>query len=1374
MLWYLPLFETIIPIPLRCTDVKFMDVYHQFFSPTAVSHSVCCNFTSPKQKNLIVCKGTVLQVFDVVESTTEEIVGGEALNLNQDSFIDEVDNVRLTKTHKLSLVKEFSLNGLVTAIEPVRTAEAPTLDYLLICTKTAKLSLVKWEASLNISTVSLHQYEPLLESLTFSDIEDCYSKMVVDPNSLCACFFYQDMFVFLPFCEREEHQPTSGLVPIFKPSFVMNAAKLDPTIEKIVDISFMYSYRDPTLAVLTSPLSQTWAGTIAKPETSRDCLRLLVLSLDLESKTCTSVIDIPQLPYDCERIISLASPLNGCLVVGYNELIHVTTMGSVRGIAVNKFTQKTTSFKLSDQTSLGISLEGAQFSVLDESKVLCVTKDGRLWAVQFDRIGGRGVALKSIEEIPLSQTSWQSPMGGISCLSKVSDSLLFMGNEAHHHQLVGYGYGEVTATPSSEPRDENKEYDSLYEDNYLYEDEKSSVERTRELKDLKLKVEDTLLNIGPVSSFDFAPSTLPSKPFGLTHPNNGEQAIVASGGEASTGKLSMILPSVQPTVKSSLKFNDLDRIWVLQDTSGESKFLVTTDWENYKTEIFKISDQYRSYRPSGFNNSVVTLGIAVIGRSIVHVTRTKISVYDLRIRLLDSTPDFEDEIVFCSIDRGYVLVTTQDGSCEVFSVKEKKSTKKVNKVVRGDDKKRRKLSKKVAFEEVEVVEITHKLSKHATPKVLADIILVNGHVSLSSMINFAPFATAKNFDKLVVFLVTTADNRVLAFSVNHKEKVYELCGADTFSEYVTVDLLNPNKSNPPDPFVKQVLLCTLGSAKDEYLCILTIGGEVILYRLFFDKDFKLCKENDACKIPVSGAPDNAYPQGTAIERRLVYLRGIGGSYVGDVVFVTGVTCFFITKQHNSVARMFKFTALSVLSVASFHSADIGCSSGLIFVDSHKNARIAQIPSLKEGYDYSNTRVVRSLTVGETIKCVAHHKGSNTYIVSTYTEMPYKCIDEDGSIITGTDTNYPPGKILRGSLLLVSPISWTVIDRIELQDTEVGMSVKSVTLDTSMTHFPGQAPQLKEFVLCGSGKYRIEDLSSNGCFRVYEIIDIIPEPGRPETNHKFKQVTFESTRGACTSVSEVFGRFLVAQGQKVIVRDLQEDNTVVPVAFVDTSIYVSETKSFQNMVILGDSTRGLVLVGFDAEPYRMIMLGKDVSRFGVDCAEFIVDEGELYILVADSKQILHLFKYDPEDPLSLQGQKLMRKSVFRLNATTNAMKLVKFKAHSFLALGSNVDGSFYSVRPVGEQTYRRLFVLQQQIFDKEPHIAGLNPRLNRTGQLEEFSEQNTAISRPMIDYDVVKRFSAVGIDRQKIIANKISKNSRGVIFRDFLETEDVGK
>ncbi|KAK7678175.1 mRNA cleavage and polyadenylation factor subunit [Cerrena zonata] len=481
------------------------------------------------------------------------------------------------------------------------------------------------------------------------------------------------------------------------------------------------------------------------------------------------------------------------------------------------------------------------------------------------------------------------------------------------------------------------------------------------------------------------------------------------------------------------------------------------------------------------------------------------------------------------------------------------------------------------------------------------------------------------------------------------------------------------------------------------------------------------------------------------------------------------------KTTSSIPRIYQFSKIPIVSFAAYSDNEI--SNGVIYLDTKKNARIVELP---QGFIYDNNWPIRQIRFDETIKSVTYHETSNTYILSTFKEIDYDCIDEEGKPIVGTDFEKPKTKSLKGLLKLVSPLTWTVIDSIELADNEIGMNVESMILDvgTSSKRFKNK----KEFIVLGTGKYRIEDLGANGSFKLYEIIDIIPEPGRPETNHKFKDFNQEDTRGAVTSICEISGRFLVAQGQKIIIRDIQ-DNGTIPVAFLDTSVYVSEAKSFGNLLLLGDSLKSVWLAGFDAEPFRMIMLGKDLQPLDVNCADFLTNDQEIHIVIADNNNSLHIVQYNPEDPGSSNGQRLLHKTAFNLNHSSTCMKTTPKHEEinpqtngaqdvTFQTVGSTVDGSFYTVFPVNEATYRRMYILQQQLIDKEYHACGLNPRRNRFGGLS--LSVNDTNAKPLLDYDVIKTFTSLNEDRKNNLALKVSRNVLQDIWKDFIEFECVLK
>ena len=113
--------------------------------------------------------------------------------------------------------------------------------------------------------------------------------------------------------------------------------------------------------------------------------------------------------------------------------------------------------------------------------------------------------------------------------------------------------------------------------------------------------------------------------------------------------------------------------------------------------------------------------------------------------------------------------------------------------------------------------------------------------------------------------------------------------------------------------------------------------------------------------------------------------------------------------------------------------------------------------------------------------------------------------------------------------------------------------------------------------------RGEDLQADGRTYVFDIVDVVPDPERPETSRNLKLIVKEEVKGASTAVSGVGSEgFLVAsQGQKCMVRGLKEDNTLLPVAFLDVQCHVTALKNVEGtgLTLVADIAKGLWLFGF---------------------------------------------------------------------------------------------------------------------------------------------------------------------------------------------------
>ena len=138
------------------------------------------------------------------------------------------------------------------------------------------------------------------------------------------------------------------------------------------------------------------------------------------------------------------------------------------------------------------------------------------------------------------------------------------------------------------------------------------------------------------------------------------------------------------------------------------------------------------------------------------------------------------------------------------------------------------------------------------------------------------------------------------------------------------------------------------------------------------------------------------------------------------------------------------------------------------------------------------------------------------------------------------------------------------------------------LDLEVSEITGER---KRLIAVGTSVIRGEDLQNHGNIHIYEIITVVSEVGRPETNRKLKLIVKEDVKGPVTAISEIAtqGYLIISQGQKCMVRGLKEDNTLLPVAFLDVQTYVSSMKTLKGtgMALVADAVKGVWFAGFSA-------------------------------------------------------------------------------------------------------------------------------------------------------------------------------------------------
>ncbi|KAH3674775.1 hypothetical protein WICPIJ_009463 [Wickerhamomyces pijperi] len=1292
-----------------------MEVYDQFIDPTQVTHSLGANFYSLDRKDLIVVKNTLLQVFQINE---------------QD---------------KLIFVNEFKLNGKVLGIQSITNSKiSNNYDSLIILTKFAKLSIVSYDHAKNtIESKSLHYYDKaILEKLTSPEIDNSMPpQLKKDPNNSLSLVHYKDILAFLPFITDEDDddlnmddaEDSNAKDPeaeeaefeeFFGDSVILPSVKLEAHIKNILDCDFLYNYRDPTLGILYLN-DYTWAGDI---QHKKDTVNFTVISLDLKTGSSTSIINVQNLPYDTYRIKPLPSPLNGVLLIGCNQIIHIDNNGNHKGIGVNAYYKSTTGMKLSDQSSLGLFLEYSELVMLDKTNILIIDQNGKLVVLNFKLSGKtiKGISLAEFAEFQLTDKLVQCK--GFAALD---DDLFFIASNSSDSVLLkkfDLKSSTSTSKPEAPEAKKVKFADEDDDEDDLYDDVNDEVAEDQDTPTFGLKVVDNLINHGPITSATLGRLSPSSSIQGLPNPNCKDVSIIATTGEAQSSAIACFKPSIQPTIHSTLRFNNIDKSWNILD-----KYLVTTDSQNYKSEIFLINNNFKNFSSLDFKNNNVTINIDSIShkKRIIQITTTNVYLFDTNFKR-SFQMNFDFEVLNAKILDPYVIITTSKGEIKIFEIDA--GGKKLNKV--------------------------------KIPKIINDIILNFGTICKTGLLSSFENSGKRKLDdqsaEELVFLVTTINNQILAFERNHNEKVYQFTGLNKLVELASIEPFENPQGLIPDPFIKEIEFTKLGdgTCSEEVLTILTIGGELILYKLFQDPINCVPKLQKLEYLNcVTGAPENSYQESTIIERKLIKLSLNGV----NLLFVSGKQPYFIIKTAKSNPKIFKFTSKSAISICKMIEEG---KERFMYIDESKNARVCSLPDYD---DYSNNLpVFKFRAIGETLNCVTFNETNNLLVVSSLIKHSYQAIDENGQLIPGSIEDLPKAHNFKSKVYLINPVNWVIIDTIELEENEVVNDLKSSFLTIS-----SRSKRQREFLIVGIGKYRLEDLTVYGVFKLIDIISIVPDPSKPEIKFKFKEISNELMKGAVTKISEISGRFLVSQGQKVLIRDLQQDNSTVPVAFYDIATNVSEVKTFGNLLIVADHLKSLAFFGFDAEPYRLLLLGKDSQNMNVLSADFIIENGDVYFLVSDDKENLRLLTYQPDDPNSLQGQKLIHKSLFNNNTLTNA--IIRFAKHeefnsgnhlkSFQNIGVNLDGSIYKIVPVNESTYRRLYILQQQLSEKYQHYCGLSPRSNRY-------QDNEVGFKPILELGLIRSaFLNLNVEKRLTLSGKVGKDAYLEIYRDFIEVEN---
>ncbi|CAH1761431.1 3424_t:CDS:10 [Entrophospora sp. SA101] len=490
------------------------------------------------------------------------------------------------------------------------------------------------------------------------------------------------------------------------------------------------------------------------------------------------------------------------------------------------------------------------------------------------------------------------------------------------------------------------------------------------------------------------------------------------------------------------------------------------------------------------------------------------------------------------------------------------------------------------------------------------------------------------------------------------------------------------------------------------------------------------------------------------KRRLIPFSNIAG-FTG--VFVTGAKPVWIICANNNFLRLHPMNADGeIKSFTPFHN--VHCKNGFLYTNNEDDCRFSE---LSKEFLYDMEWPVRKISLGRSVHGIEYHPEMQVYALMTSTPIEFHMKDENGvpTDVDGDSSQFLP-ETQNFTLELISPITWETVDKHDFQEDEQGLCIKCVSLQTKSTS-SGRKP----FIAVGTGFFRGEDVGMRGNIYVFEIIEVVPEPDNPQTNHKFKLLCAEEVKGSVTTICDVNGYLLTCVGPKIFIRAFEDNDCLISVAFIDIQLYASNVVSIKDFILLGDVYKSVWFLGFQEEPAKLVLVGKDYNSLEVSCLSFLIDEPALYFVVADMDKNIHMFQYAPYNVQSFAGQKLIRRGDFHVGSQVKTMltlpkKEVIRKDHDFdLEFSSKtseeigtLDGSIGMITPITEKTYKRMQLLYSQMVNGIQHPAGLNPKSFRLLQ----SKMRLAInpSKGILDGDLLFQFPNLALHRQREMTKQI--------------------
>uniref|UniRef100_A0A914IGJ2 Cleavage and polyadenylation specificity factor subunit 1 n=1 Tax=Globodera rostochiensis TaxID=31243 RepID=A0A914IGJ2_GLORO len=472
------------------------------------------------------------------------------------------------------------------------------------------------------------------------------------------------------------------------------------------------------------------------------------------------------------------------------------------------------------------------------------------------------------------------------------------------------------------------------------------------------------------------------------------------------------------------------------------------------------------------------------------------------------------------------------------------------------------------------------------------------------------------------------------------------------------------------------------------------------------------------------------------------------------------------------------------SFASFHNSST-CRHGFLYLT--RNEHLLRIATLADKMDYGSCGgdlccALRKSPIEQTVRHCVYllQPGIFALILTEQQPNQKQCsvVNEEKQMETfERDDNFILPSLDSYTLKLFSTEDWAFVPNevFQFDEFEVVTCCEEALLNSEST-----VSGVQNYLAIGTAINYGEEVYVRGRVLLFELVEVVPEEGRPTTRHRLKTVYDKEQKGAVTSLCAVNGFLLTGMGQKVFIWQFR-DNQLNGVSFLDLHFYVHHMTSFRELALVCDLYRSLSLIRYQEEFKALSLVSRDLRPTAPApmTAQFLVDHRQLGFVLTDELANVTLFNYLPETKESIGGERLIIKAALNIGSLINS--IVRVKGHGAECLVdakfqqgiqtcffATLDGSLGYIRPLTEKAFRRLHMLQQVMNLHVPQPAGLNSRGSRAARPQRTgTHQQISLAKNIVDGLLVMQYLHLSVQDKTDLARKLG-TSRYQIIDDLTE------